>query len=137
MNITQFEKYVEGCLVTWNHGEFDHEIINLTLGLGGELCEFHHTLLHSTKEKQIDEAGDLLYYSTVLLYKITQHHINKLSIDSDRTVIENTADSMNEVFLFPDVYPLSVSSFSEHDKFYATLHYMGSILEHIKKYTFH
>jgi NTP pyrophosphatase (non-canonical NTP hydrolase) len=137
MNITQFEKYVEGCLITWNHGDFTSELLNSTLGLAGEFVEFHQTLLHDRREKQIDEAGDLLYYSTVLLYNITDYSLKDLDVENERTIIENTASAMHEAYLFPDYYPFDISSFNEHDKFYATLKYIGFIVEHVKKYIFH
>lgn len=137
MNIIQFERYVEGCLVTWNHSVFDHELINAALGVVGEFVEFHQTLLTGTKENQTDEAGDLLFYSTVLLYNIVEYEIKNLSIDNDKTVIQNTAENMNEAYLFPDLYPFSVQSFNDHSKFYATLKYVGFIVEHVKKYIYH
>lgn len=137
MNITQFEKYVEGCLITWNHGDFHSELLNSTLGLAGEFIEFHQTLLHEKREKKIDEAGDLLYYSTVLLYNITDYSLKDIDANNERIIIENTASAMLDAYLFPDYYPFDVTTLSEDDKFYATLKYIGFIVEHVKKYIFH
>lgn len=138
MNITQFEKYVEGCLITWNdQGDFDSELINLILGLAGELLEFHQTLLDTDRVKQVDEAGDLLYYSTVLLHKVYQNDYEAHTLSINKSVSNFTASCINDAFIFPNFYPFSVETLDDDEKFYVTLQEVGHILEHTKKYIFH
>lgn len=67
---TAWGKYLVGCISTWNTKHpIAFQISNAVHGIVGELMEAYNEVLSDlSKEEQLSEVGDVLYYRTILCY---------------------------------------------------------------------
>lgn len=67
---TAWGKYLIGCISTWNTKHpIAFQISNAVHGVVGELMETYKEMaLNLSKEEQLSEVGDVLYYRTILCY---------------------------------------------------------------------